>query len=90
MDNPHCCFPFQLIRDGVQIFSSINHLVASHVIDRTYRSLVAQWMENVQGTGVTLFAAPGKVDPSRQIFADVVTLQRLGHGQYNRGDGREQ
>jgi hypothetical protein len=90
MDNPHCCFPFQLIRDGVQIFSRVNHSVPSHVINRTYRSLVAQWMKNVQGSGVTLFAAPDKVNPSRQIFADVVTLQRLGHSQYNRGEGREQ
>lgn len=34
-------------------------------------------MKNVQGSGVTLLAAPDKVNPSRQIFADVVTLQRL-------------
>ena len=61
-----------------------------HAMNRTYRSLVAQWMKNVQGSGVTLFAAPDKVNPSRQIFADVVTLQRLGHGQHNRGEGREQ
>jgi len=61
-------------------------LLLSHVIDHTYRSLVAQWMKNVQSSGVTLFAAPDKVNPSRQICADVVTLQRLGYGQCYRAE----
>ena len=90
MDNPYCCFTFQLIRDGVQVFSRVNHPVASHVIDRTYRPLIAQWMKNVQSSGVTLLAAPDKVNPSRQVFADVVTLQRLRHGQCYRGEGWKQ
>jgi hypothetical protein len=33
-------------------------------------------MKYVQGGGITLLATPDKVNPGRQVFADVVTLQR--------------
>jgi hypothetical protein len=39
-------------------------------------------MKYVQEGGITLLATPDKVNPSGQIFADVVTLQRLGNCQY--------
>jgi hypothetical protein len=81
MDDPNCCFSFQLIRDGVQVCPDIIHLIPSHVTGRTYGSFIAQRMEHVQGGGITLLATPDKVNPRRKVFADVVTLQRLGRHQ---------
>jgi hypothetical protein len=89
MDNPHCRFPLQLIRDGVQVFSSVNHHITPHATDRTYGTFVAQRMKYVQGGGITLLATPDKVNPSRQVFADVVTLQRLGNCQCYQRAGPE-
>jgi hypothetical protein len=89
MDNSNCCFPFQFIRDGVQVFSTVNHLIASHVTGRTYGSFIAQRMKYVQGGGITLFATPDKVNPARQVFADVVTLQRLRNCECCQGAGPE-
>jgi len=74
MDNPNGCFPFQLIRDGVQVFSGVNHPVTLYGESRTYGPFVAQRMKHVQGGGITLLVTPDKVNPCRQAFADVVAL----------------
>lgn len=81
MDNPYCCFPFQLICDGIQIFSSVSRYIILHATGRTYRTFVAQRMKHVQGGRITLLESPYKVNPGRQVFADVVTLQSLGNCQ---------
>lgn len=70
-------------------FLIVNYHTTSHATDRTYGTFVAQRMKHVQGGGITLLATPDKVNPSRQVFADVVTLQRLGNRQCCQGAGPE-
>jgi hypothetical protein len=43
----------------------------------TNRSLVAQWVEDIQELRITLFVSPDQVDPFVQGLANNITLQSL-------------
>jgi hypothetical protein len=54
-------FPFQLVRNRVEIYSTF----------------VRERMEDVQRFGIMLLDTPDEIYPGRQMLADKITFQRL-------------
>lgn len=82
MNDANSCLSLKLVGDRIQIYVpppsfSISPLEETKKKNPTDRPFIRQRMETVQRIGIPLLISPNVVDPSGEIFADIVALQCL-------------